>query len=225
MPTTELDVRTIPSEARNAEVLRVFDLLAVGDAVLLTDQCYPRALLTAMLSSRPRRFDWNVLEAGPATWRVELRARASTDDRTVSECLTTDHQRLDAMLVGVKGMARAGDMDGARKGMKAFRTGLERHIEMEESVLFPTFEDLSGMTQGPTRVMRAEHVTIRGCLDAMTSALADSDADGFFRVAQDLAEVLEAHNMKEEGMLYPMSDEYAGGPAERDGIVRRMQLL
>ena len=34
---------------------------------------------------------------------------------------------------------------------------MERHFLMEETVLFPTFEDISGMRQGPTQVMRMEH--------------------------------------------------------------------
>ena len=39
-----------------------------------------------------------------------------------------------------------------------------RHFEMEEAVLFPAFEEATGMTQGPTMVMHAEHVQMKGVL-------------------------------------------------------------
>ena len=49
--------------------------------------------------------------------------------------------------------------------MAEFTCGLSRHINVEEGVLFPTFEQMTGMTTGPTTVMRSEHVEIRRLME------------------------------------------------------------
>jgi hemerythrin-like domain-containing protein len=48
------------------------------------------------------------------------------------------------------------------------------HFGVEESVLFPRFEQSTGMYRGPTQVMRGEHVQMRQLLAAAEAALADA---------------------------------------------------
>ncbi len=38
----------------------------------------------------------------------------------------------------------------------AFTSDLFHHFDMEEKVMFPTFEEKTGMTGGPTQMMRME---------------------------------------------------------------------
>ncbi len=145
--------------------------------------------------------------------------------QTVSEFLGSDHRRLDSIFGASARLAAAGSFAEALTDFAEFASGLSRHIDMEETVLFPFFEARTGMTEGPTAVMRREHVEIRRLLAGITTALSASNNAAFTAGRGRLLEVLGAHNQKEEGILYPLSDRVAGGARERDDLVRRMQAV
>jgi iron-sulfur cluster repair protein YtfE (RIC family) len=149
----------------------------------------------------------------------------TTPARNVSDFLGGDHRRLEAILSAVEGLVESSAFVEAAARFAEFARGLSRHIDMEETVLFPAFEEKTGMTTGPTSVMRAEHVEIRRLLAVLTGALALSDASAFSASERQLHEVLGAHNDKEERILYPLSDRMAGGERERDELVRKMQAI
>ena len=81
--------------------------------------------------------------------------------------------------------------------------------------MFPAFEQASGMTQGPTMVMRREHDQMRTLFAQIEDALQRHDEDDFLGSTETLLILIQQHNMKEEGMLYPMADEQLGGRAEQ----------
>lgn len=85
---------------------------------------------------------------------------------------------------------------------------------------------MAGMgADGPASVMRNEHVEIRRLMDAAMRALQDGDAAGAAEAILGLVETLSAHNMKEERMLYPMTDRAVGDDRARDDLVKRLQAL
>ncbi len=126
------------------------------------------------------------LEAGPEPW------------------FTADHRRCDDLWAAVEGPAGGDDALGAAQAFASFDKAMRRHLDMEEQVLFPAFESATGMVRGPTMVMRAEHDQMRGLLDQMAMALADQDLGGLLDNGDTLLMVIQQHNVKEEGMLYPM---------------------
>jgi len=63
------------------------------------------------------------------------------------------------------------------------------------------------MTQGPTMMMRHEHDQMRGLFAQIDDALQRQDEDDFLGSTETLLIMIQQHNMKEEGMLYPMADE------------------
>lgn len=75
-------------------------------------------------------------------------------------------------------------------------------------MLFPAFEQKTGMTMGPTQVMRGEHVQMRELMDAASASLAAKDANDYSGNAETLLVMMQQHNMKEENMLYPMCDQH-----------------
>ncbi|MDC0358952.1 hemerythrin domain-containing protein, partial [Oligoflexia bacterium] len=86
---------------------------------------------------------------------------------------------------------------------------MRRHFAMEEEVLFPAFENASGMSQGgPTFVMRMEHDQMRGVLDQMGTLMAAGNFEDVKDQGDTLLMLIQQHNIKEEGMLYPMCDEH-----------------
>lgn len=153
-----------------------------------------------------------------------IRSSAGIRARTVTEYLMSDHRRLDALLAAAGSLVAAGDYEGAGRRFAEFSGGLDRHIRMEEEILFPGFERATGMTGGgPTEVMRQEHVGIRCFVAAAATAIDSRDAAIFTRASDGLKQALGQHNLKEENILYPMTDNAAGDERARDELVARME--
>ena len=100
---------------------------------------------------------------------------------------------------------------------------MERHFQMEETVLFPTFEEISGMRQGPTKVMRMEHQQMRNLLARMSEALSSRDREEIMEVGETMMILMQQHNVKEEGILYPMADQHLA--SYREELIKRMDAV
>ena len=120
-----------------------------------------------------------------------------------------DHRACDVLWTSVEAAGEEDDDAAIRSAFSAFDRAMRRHLAMEEEVLFPAFEKATGMVAGPTRVMRAEHAQMRGLLDQMAAALA-SDPTAVLDTGDTLLMLVQQHNRKEEGMLYPMCDAHLG---------------
>jgi iron-sulfur cluster repair protein YtfE (RIC family) len=129
----------------------------------------------------------------------------------VSEFLTADHRRCDALFEGAVRAAEAGNWDKCSQQLDAFRSALREHTAAEEEVLFPAFEQATGIASGPTRVMRFEHGQMLQRLGELEAALAARDTGQFAERAASLAAFMAAHGAKEENMLYPACDEALPG--------------
>ncbi|MEW6775076.1 MAG: DUF2249 domain-containing protein [Bdellovibrionota bacterium] len=222
----ELDVRPLPPAQRHPLIFRTFDALPPGKGLVLINDHDPKPLLYQFQFERPHGFEWSVLEAGPNDFRVEIRRRAAEGPRNVTEYLSNDHRRLDAIAETVEGFVSKDDFSEAGRRFGEFSCGLNRHIDMEECILFPVFERATGLVSGgPTVVMRAEHVQIRRAMEAIQAAIAAKSKKDFAAGMGQLRDALVPHNMKEEQILYPSTDRACGGDHERDQLVKRMQAI
>jgi iron-sulfur cluster repair protein YtfE (RIC family) len=125
-----------------------------------------------------------------------------------TRCLETDHRALDAITLEVEHDAREGRFAQARERFARFASGLLRHIDAEEKVLFPRLLEMEEGAIGPISVMKVEHQEFRELLELVAAQLAAS-ADAWKDSLWQLKQGLLAHNMKEERVLYPMADEAA----------------
>lgn len=170
-----------------------------------------------------------MLELEEPEGTVALRPRTRNGNATVTELLEDDHRRLDALAERMANLASKDPAAAAVAG-RAFAFGLRRHIRIEEDVLFPLFESRSGMVGGPTFVMRHEHREIERGLARIENALprlSEGDPAAAEEARSGLAqaaEVLQAHNAKEERVLYPMTDKSIG-PEEIGTVLRRIVLF
>ena len=127
------------------------------------------------------------------------------------------HKHCDELFAGAEAACANGDWAAGEKAFALLVDELETHFCSEEELLFPAFEKATGMTSGPTEVMRGEHRQMRDLLQQMRAGLADRDADVFEGGAETLLILMQQHNMKEENILYPMCDNALGssdvGPA------------
>ena len=120
---------------------------------------------------------------------------------------TSEHRTCDRGWADVEAAADAGDAPTLAAHWLRFRNALLRHLAMEEQLMFPAFEAATGMANaGPTQVMRMEHEQMRGVLDQMSAAVERGDAEELMDQGDTLSILIQQHNMKEEGMLYPMAE-------------------
>jgi hemerythrin-like domain-containing protein len=141
---------------------------------------------------------------------------------TVSEYLNHDHRRLDALLDRVLFAVRETALSEASRHLAEFASGLERHIDLEERVLFPAFEAKTGMRVGPTAVMRIEHADLRCCLVELDDALCANSRERALEALDALVDALVPHNEKEERVLYPMIERVLGSAQASADLVRDM---
>jgi iron-sulfur cluster repair protein YtfE (RIC family) len=143
-----------------------------------------------------------------------------SEQRTISVLFQEDHDRLDALFKSFQELKRK-DFAKAKEAFVQFKFGLQRHIVWEEDLLFPLWEEKTGMSEGgPTFVMRAEHRKIGEALEAIHQKVQEQNPDSD-REEQALLELLESHNMKEERILYPSIDQVTSDE-ERASVYRRM---
>ncbi|MBI3185962.1 MAG: hemerythrin domain-containing protein [Myxococcales bacterium] len=123
-----------------------------------------------------------------------------------SSFFTAEHRLCDAIWADLEGLDQK-DQGRARELWESFAARMRRHFAMEEEVLFPAFEDATGMHEmGPTAVMRAEHSQMRALLDRMARDAAAGNVKAVLDQGDTLLMVIQQHNTKEEGILYPMAD-------------------
>jgi len=125
---------------------------------------------------------------------------------TVTEYMSIDHKHCDNVFAALEHSVKSGRWKAADEAFQEFINAMQIHFKMEEDVLFPAFEQATGNSAGPTAVMRGEHQELRDILDQLGDALQQRDASDFSGVADTLNIMLQQHNMKEEGILYPMAD-------------------
>jgi DUF438 domain-containing protein len=124
----------------------------------------------------------------------------------VSDYMNRRHKECDEAFARAEDMAAAADWIGLERDGGMFLREMERHIGLEEELLFPAFEEKTGMTRGPTEMMRMEHDQMRAMFAQMRAAIEAKDAGLYLGVADTLLILLQQHNMKEESMMYPMLD-------------------
>jgi regulator of cell morphogenesis and NO signaling len=137
----------------------------------------------------------------------------------IMEFMGKDHDRLDRIL-GAFQKTKAESLERAKTLFSEFESGLRRHIVWEEEILFPAFEEQTGMkNMGPTAVMRMEHYEIKEFLDQIRQKLQKADIQTE-SAEKDLIGVLTSHNQKEEKILYPWIDRSISKDARTEMIAK-----
>ncbi len=145
------------------------------------------------------------------------------NESTITTYYEADHDRLDELFKQFQKLKR-NELAKATELFLEFRSGLLRHIVWEEEILFPLFEQKTGMSHsGPTEVMRMEHRVIKKYLEEIHNALqsgnVETEAD-----EQAMLNTLFAHNQKEEQILYPAIDRTINN-TERGSVFNKMELI
>jgi len=157
-------------------------------------------------------FLWAPLVAGPDVWKGEV---WKTSDESLHESvigyMSYDHKRCDGLYAEAEAAWNEGNAELAAEKLKSFDLGMKRHLGEEENILFPAFTEATGMVGGPVQVMLMEHDQMRGVLAQMSDAVAANDMDTAIALGDTMVILMQQHNVKEEGILYPMIEQHIEG--------------
>lgn len=132
----------------------------------------------------------------------------------IGEFMAADHRHCDDAFARAEEAAAGGDWSAAGAAFETFLAAMARHLAMEEQLLFPAFEEATGMSgSGPTEIMRTEHSQMRALFDQMKNAVASRDGNQVLGLCETLLVLMQQHNIKEEAMMYPMLDQALGAHA------------
>ena len=128
---------------------------------------------------------------------------ADQPGETLSAALEREHQEIDAGIEAFLGQLDAGRLDA--DGLTTTLDALRRHIYLEERILFPPIRH-GGMVMA-LAVMMQEHGEIWHTIDAVADLVADGgEPEKIREICRQLLSQLEAHNAKEEPVIYPAAD-------------------
>lgn len=122
---------------------------------------------------------------------------------TLAEALEQEHRDIDG---GIEEYSAAlGNGTADPEPLQRAMRGLRRHIYLEEAFLFPPLKE-AGMVM-PIFVMLREHGELWDAMDALDAQLAsDTPEDELQNACNELLAKLDAHNSKEEPIIYPQAD-------------------
>jgi len=131
---------------------------------------------------------------------------------SIPEFMTTKHRECDEFFIAAENAVSDNNWSLAKQAFTQFSEELELHLQAEENILFPEFEQATGITQGPTQVMRGEHQQMRALVAELLQALTSESKDSYIGASETLMVLMQQHNMKEEMMLYPMTQQRVPEP-------------
>ena len=133
----------------------------------------------------------------------------------ISEFMSGDHDRIDALLERFRG--------GGGALLDEFASALTRHMEWEEQLLFPAFARKVGPESGPSiDTMRTQHEEFKRQIEEIRHC---PIGDIVLRrnLVEVLVESLADHNFAEEYYIYPWIDG-ALDPVEKTAILTTLKM-
>ncbi|MDH3974426.1 MAG: hemerythrin domain-containing protein [Deltaproteobacteria bacterium] len=220
---TELKLSASGFDERKEEIVEAVKGLEKDDKLTLSCGDDFFGVISAVQRELKNEFIWAPLVNGPRMWKGEIRRFAPEDviHGSIVAYMTFDHKRCDELYADAEAAWNDGDEAKAMELLRAFDLGMKRHLGEEENVLFPLFTEATGMVGGPVQVMTMEHEQMRGVLSQMQEALDANDLETAIANGDTMVILMQQHNVKEEGILYPMIEQHAPGDSEE--TIRTLQ--
>ncbi len=221
--STKLILTSSGADERRKEIASAINSIDIQEK--LTVECSDDFFgsITALLRELKGEVIWAPLLRGPDLWKGEI-TKFTTNDAihtSIVGYMSFDHKRCDELYAEAEAAWNEGDSATATELLKSFDLGMKRHLGEEENILFPSFTAATGMEGGPVQVMLMEHDQMRGVLTQMQEAIDADDLDTAFANGDTMVILMQQHNVKEEGILYPMLEQHAGPDLEE--TIRNLQ--
>lgn len=194
-----------------SQALQAFRRLSPGDAIEIVTHRRPGRLFAELRSRHGIGFYWWPLKRGPRLWRIMLAKPDLDTPNTAADAMCADHQRLCELWNDLKAAVDVCRIDRVRRRQAELLVGLRRHIDVEETVIFPVIEGQTGMDGARhTAPMRLEHREISSVPDHFCMLCSSGDRAMILQAFDHPIEpmrLFRSHCLKEEAYLYPFMDE------------------
>jgi hemerythrin-like domain-containing protein len=125
---------------------------------------------------------------------------------SIKQFLSNDHKACDEAFADLENAINDGKWEESEANLETMKNAFVRHFTMEEEAMFPAFEAASGMSCGPTQVMKMEHEQMRSAINKLAMAVAARDKNKALGCCETFNMLTQQHNSKEEQILYTMAD-------------------
>ena len=126
----------------------------------------------------------------------------------VSMFMDADHQYLVRLLDEV--IAEKIDSQRAKNIFAIFSIHLEKHILLEDQILFPRFDEYIGVKKGmgPSVIAKRDHENILKLLDQVKQAFENYNLQKIHYAGHHLYRALTKHHEREGQIQYPLSNKF-----------------
>ncbi len=217
-----LDLTGSPDDQKLANLTEALAKLKAEEEILVKSDGDFSSIMSNFQNQHWGKFDWRPIIVKDNEWSGFIVA-TSSPMVGVFQIMESHHKHCDTMYVKAENALSGGNEDEGKELMQSFLWNMEMHFFREENILFPAFENRTGMVGGPTQVMRAEHEQIRAVLKQMGQSLEAGDFQDIFDQGETMLILIQQHNSKEESILYPMIDQHLADDVESLG--KEMRLL
>ncbi|MCW8855526.1 MAG: hemerythrin domain-containing protein [Gammaproteobacteria bacterium] len=133
---------------------------------------------------------------------------------SIKQLMSNDHNHCDELFIEAENHVLKKNWSEADQALNHFINTTLDHFRHEENTLFPAFENATGMTSGPTEVMRHEHQQLRQLINDLSRTVEEQNKDRYLSTSETLLIFIRQHNMKEEQVLYPMIEQSCSQDAD-----------
>ena len=140
---------------------------------------------------------------------------------TINQFMTADHRECDEQFAQLENIVDQGNFVEAKTMFAEFQSHMLKHLDMEEQVIFPQYQNCEGGHCDPTPVMISEHNQMRVAFTQMHNAINENNKEKFLGQSETLLFTMQQHNMKEEQMMYNLADQ----ALDSEDIISKMKAL
>jgi len=142
---------------------------------------------------------------------------------TIGTYLVNDHARCGALFSEVQQALEDGHWKQTAQAFACYDDALERHLLIEERIVFPAFEKAVHSLATPSMAMRTEHLGIRAIVQRLANAIAERSAAAASAHAAALDQLMRRHQASEAGLLYPMIERVLA--LRQDSLLAAMRMF
>jgi hemerythrin-like domain-containing protein/uncharacterized protein (DUF2249 family) len=213
----EIDLRGRTGTSEDV-VVALAGTLRPGQSLRLVSLQLPRLLLHRLHERLPGHLYVGLLETAVDRVRLHLECRAPGAPASSRDYLSWDHRRLERLLTEATDQAEQ-VLERARARFEELSCALDRHMAMEELLLFPMLSP-NAEADG----LSSEHAWLAAQRRRLLGTLNGGDALRFAREGSALAGALAAHHRREERSLYGVADSTLD-EAARERMIVDLQAL
>jgi hemerythrin-like domain-containing protein len=105
-------------------------------------------------------------------------------------------------------------------GFHELVTHLKRHMALEEEVLYPAYESMPNVPQGPTMALREEHSNLVRLIQDLAQIIKNRSLEHVLECLVYLEKQMIKHHEKEEDIFLPMAGHILH--ASHDEVLRKL---